>query len=70
MARPKGTGRAPLVATCECGHAGMWHKPDCRIRNCDCQKFKHGVVRASTETSTYAGPTGEPVPRRNRGPNE
>jgi hypothetical protein len=42
--------RISLVASCECGHAGMWHKPDCRIRDCDCTEFVHAVARRADGT--------------------
>ena len=37
--------RAQLTRTCRCLHAGMWHKPDCRIRGCECQKFEWATTR-------------------------
>ena len=40
-------GVPPATSTCECLHAGMWHRPNCRIRGCDCQQFVHSVIRAS-----------------------
>lgn len=46
--RPVTRGAWNETVSCRCGHAGMWHKPECRIRGCDCETFDRDTVDRSS----------------------